>query len=486
MSRMPRIALARTARALALALAVSVALVSLVSLPGVAMAEEGVTYSASEEPSLSSPVAFLMDLDTGTVLLDRDADAQRYPASTTKVMTALLVLENASLDDVVTMEQADFDELSADSSLAGLQVGESLTVRDLLACLLLPSGNEAAYALARHVSGDWQTFVGLMNARALELGCTGTHFANPCGLHDDDHYVTAHDLARIFSAAMEHPEFREIAGASTWDLPATNLSSARTLETTNLLSDPESAVYMGEAIVAAKTGYTGEAGKCLVVGAERDGMRLVGVVLGASATTDASGVSENFYDMRSMLEWGFGAWTTGDVVAQGDLLAMAPVSLSTDGDEVGAVATGGILATVPRGTTVADLTITVPWTEDLRAPLEEGEGLGEVTVALGDRTLGTVGVAAAHAMGLSLVAFAFDWLSNPLNTVVAVVVFVAALILVWLVATSGSRRRARARSRYRISVGERPRVAPGAGGRRLEVPSSPRGARPKHGAHHRR
>lgn len=479
---------ARAVRALALALACVVALAAPVALPGPALAEEAdaPSYSASEEPSISSPVAFLMDLDTGTVLLDKDAEAQSYPASTTKVMTALLALENASLDDTVTMEQADFDELSADSSLAGLQVGETITVRDLLACLLLPSGNEAAYALARHVSGDWRTFVDLMNARAAELGCTGTHFANPCGLHSDDHYTTAHDLALILAAAVAHPEFCEIAGASSWDLPATNLSAARTLESTDLLVDPESPVYMGETVVAGKTGYTGDAGKCLVVAAESGGMRLAGVVMGASSAVDASGVSENFYDMRSMLEWGFGAWETGNVVAQGDALAVAPVTLSTDGEEVSALATGDIFATVPRGTTISDLTIEVPWTEDLRAPLEQGEDLGEVTVSLGGRVLGTVGVAAAHAMGLSLVAFAFDWLSDPLNAVVAVVVFVAIVTLVGLVASGRSRKRAR--SRYRLSVGERPRMAPGAGGRRLETPGSHghHARHARHGTPHRR
>lgn len=480
-----RAALSLPLRAAALALGLALALPCALATPARADEGGGATYSASEEPSLASPSAFLMDLDTGTVLLAKDADSRRYPASTTKVMTALLVLERASLDDVVTMDQADFDELTSDSSTAGLQVGETLTVRDLLACLLLPSGNEAAYALARHVSGDWQSFVELMNARAAELGCSGTHFANPCGLHADDHYTTAHDLALIFSAAMAHAEFAEIAGASSWELPATNLSAARTIETTNLLSDPDSAVYMGDTIVAAKTGYTGDAGKCLAVGAQRDGMRLVGVVLGASSVADASGVTENFYDMRTMLEWGFGAWTTCDVVSAGDVLATAPVELSTDGDEVDVAATGDVLATVPRGTTVADLTVEVPWTEPLRAPLDQGKGLGVATVSLDGRVLGTVGVATAHAMGLSLVAFAFDWLSDPLNTVVAVVVFVAVAVLVWLVATSGSRRRARNRSRYRISVGERPRVSPGAGGRRLEVPSQ-HGRGPRHGAHHRR
>ena len=151
-------------------------------------------------------------------------------------MTALVVLENADLDAEVTVEEGDLDEVTWDSSIAGLKVGETLTVRDLLACLLVPSGNDASYVLARFVGGgDWHAFVDMMNERAAQLGCEGTHFANPCGLHDDNHYSTARDLVRIFEAALAYPEFEEIAGSESWDLPETSQNPARTLESTESL-----------------------------------------------------------------------------------------------------------------------------------------------------------------------------------------------------------------------------------------------------------
>lgn len=464
--------------------------------PVAALADDGsaaadASYSASEPPELSSPAAFLVDPVTGTVLLEKSADEQREPASTTKVMTALVVLENADLDDQVTVEASDFDEVTADSSVAGLVAGETLSVRDLLACLLLPSGNDASYVLARHVAGDWQSFVAMMNEKAAELGCTGTHFANPCGLPDDAHYTTARDLATIFSAAAEYPEFVEIAGSATWDLPATSGNPARTLHTTDLLVDPESPVYMDGVVTAGKTGYTGDAGKCLVVGAEKDGMGLVGVVLGASDAADASGVTENFYDMRTMLDWGFGAWEYGEVVSAGDELCSAGVTLSTDGDAVGAEAAGSVVATVPRGTTLADLTVTPAWQDNegdagsFQAPLEEGQALGQAEVSLDGRTLGTVALVAASGMGLSVPAFLMWWLSDPVHAAVAVACVVAVFVAIGLLSSWSSSRR-RSRSRYRMAVGQRRTVSPGVGGQRLKPPAGRSAARSSSGAHRRR
>ena len=277
------------------------------------LAEEGdqAAYSADEPPALSARYALLIDRETGTVLLDQGSDERWYPASVTKVMTALLTIENVDLDETVTVTEEDLAEVTWDSSIAGLVPGDTLTVRDLLAGLMIPSGNDASYVLARYVGGgDWHAFVDMMNERAAELGCTDTHFVNPCGLHDDD-YSTCADLALIFEEALKHPEFVEVSSAATWELPETSVAPARELKNTDVLIDPESPVYMGDTIVSSKTGSTVEGGKSLIVLAERDGRSLIGVVMGAPLEADAAGVAPNFYDMRSLLEWGFGAWTGG-------------------------------------------------------------------------------------------------------------------------------------------------------------------------------
>ena len=472
-------------RALPALLVVLLALCCSFGVASPALAEEGdqPAYSAAEPPALSSAHALLMDYDTGTVLLDKGSHERAYPASTTKIMTALLTLENVGLDEMVTVTEADLAEISWDSSVAQLKAGDTLSVRDLLAGLLIPSGNDAAYVLARYVGGgDWHAFVDMMNERAAQLGCTDTHFVNPCGLHDDNHYTTAADLALMFREALKHPEFAEISSQSTWELPATEVSPARELEATDDLIDPESPVYMGDAIVASKTGTTWEGGRCLVTLAERDGMSLLGVTLGAPMEVDADGVGPNFYDMRSLLEWGFGAWRTGEVVSVGDALGTAEVSLSADGDEVEALATSAIVATVPADTTLEDLTLTPSWGEAFQAPLSEGASLGEVTVALGERELGTVTVGAARAMALSIPDFAIWWLtSDPVHTVLAVVIVAAVCVVIGLAA--GASSRARRRRRRATSSPHRRAVARSVQPSRLRPPAKKKG---KHVGSHMR
>lgn len=440
-----------------------------------APAADAPAYSADEPPALSSPVALLVDRDTGYVLFEQGADEQRTPASITKILTALLVLENMDLDDVVTVEEGDFEHVTAESTTAGLKAGDVLTVRDLLAGLLLPSGNDAAYVLARAVGGDWQTFVGMMNERAAELGCTSTHFSDPCGLAEENHYTTARDLVTVFEAALAYPAFQEIAGSSTWQMPATGDNPARTITTTDLLLDPESPVYMGDEIVAGKTGFTYDAGKCLIVAAQRDGMNLVGVVLGGSDEEDADGVTPNYYDMRSLLAWGFGAWETGEVVSAGDVVASAEVTLSSDGDAVDARSDDAIVTTFPRGTTIADLTVEPSWEGAFQAPIEEGDALGEAAISLDGRALGTVGVSAASTMELSLVDYALWWVtSDPVHMGIVAGVVVAVFVVTGLVSAAAGRRRRR-RDQFTIAVGERRTIAPGPGGQRLKPPSAKSG-----------
>lgn len=400
--------------------------------------------SADVPPAVVSSGVLLIDRATGTTLFEQNADAQARPASITKVMTALVVLESVDdLDEEVTVQDSDLERITWEDSVAGLKPGETYTVRDLLACLLIPSGNDASYVLARYVGGgDWHAFVDRMNERAAELGCTGTHFANPCGMDEDGHYTTARDVATFFQAALAHPEFVQIAGSSSWDLAATSEQGARTLKTTDLLLEPESPVYYPDTIQASKTGTTEGAGRCLVAEGARDGRDLVAVALGAPLDTGASGIGGCFTDVRALLEWGFDAWMTGEVVAKGEVLTEAPVSLSDSGETVGVQAGAPISGTVPRDTTVDDLTVELSWSGPLVAPLGRGQGLGQATVSLDGRVLGTVDVAAASAMGLSLPKFVQSWLSDPVHVVIVVVVAAAALTLLVVPSTLASRQRA--------------------------------------------
>ncbi len=422
----------RAALAATLIAAVATPIASSIALfaPSVALAED-TGYNADTPPELQVQSAYLKDRTTGTVLLNINSGDRRYPASTTKVMTALLVLENAKLDDTVTIAEEDFTALDENSMTAGLEVGETLTVQDMLACLLLPSANECAYALARHVSGSVDSFVELMNARAKELGCKNTNFVNPCGLHDDNHYTTAYDLSLIFDAALQLPDFVEIAGSTTWELPATNMQEARTIESTDELTNANGPVYV-EGVQAAKTGYTEAAGRCLVAAAAQGDMNLMGVVLGAPNTDSGSGVTANFVDMYTMFMWGFEAWQSGAVISEGADLGTAPVAQSSDGDEVGLVALEAFNATVPIDTKTSDLTITPAWKEELTAPISATQELGTVTVSLDGQELGTVKVGAATTMRASLFAKIGAFLSSPFNIIISILVIALAGILAYV------------------------------------------------------
>ena len=214
---------------------------------------------------IKAKAAVLVDADEGRIIFGQNEQEREYPASITKVMTALLTLEavdagKLSLDQPITASAVVNDQ-DPEGSSAGIEEGEVLTVEQLLYCLLLVSANEAADILAETVSGSREAFVELMNQRAQELGCTGTHFANTNGLHDVNHYTTAYDIYLFFREAMKHETFMTITGSVAYEVPATNKSEARELHTTNsLLSNWRILDYLYDGVDCGKTGSTPEAG----------------------------------------------------------------------------------------------------------------------------------------------------------------------------------------------------------------------------------
>lgn len=232
---------------------------------------------------LISSEAVLMDADSGEVLAAKNADASIYPASMTKVMTALLVLEaNPDLDTPVTLPEEIFPELRTEgASMAGFRPGETATVRDLLYGALLPSGAECCEALAREVSGSEEAFVELMNQKAAELGMASTHFCNPTGLHDPEHVSTVRDMARLTEAALQNETFRKLFTTERYTVPATNCHPQGFTMHSTLLSQLDGTELHSGRILGGKTGYTGEAGLCLASLAEVKGREYILVTAGA-------------------------------------------------------------------------------------------------------------------------------------------------------------------------------------------------------------
>ena len=253
----------------------------------------------ADPPSVGSPTAILIDRKTGTILYQKDANSSYYPASITKIMTALLVMENCSLDEQVTFTETGIRDVNYGSTNAGMQLGEVITIEQCLYLIMLQSANEVSAQVAEYIAGSEAAFVEQMNQRAEELGCTGTHFNNPNGLPDNNHYTTAHDMALISQEAIKHDLFREIIHTQEYTLPATNVNPApRTFKNHHAILFPGTEYYY-EYAIGGKTGYTDASQSTLVTFAEKDGLLFIATVFkgdGAKIVLDTKKLFEYGYE----------------------------------------------------------------------------------------------------------------------------------------------------------------------------------------------
>ncbi len=248
----------------------------------------------------------MFELETQTVLYEKLPDQHMYPASLTKVMTAILAIELGNLDDELVVDESIHTLLPAGSSHIALETGEQLSLKDLLYALMLPSANDAALVISMHYGVTNDHFVQMMNEKAKELGMNDTNFMNPHGFHEENHYSTASDLAKLVIYAMENETFREIVKVPRYEISATNLKEPRLIASTNdLLNSKDLFLYEGAWIqkeypgsLGVKTGYTPEAGHCLISYTRNNGMGLVVIALNGSA-------NDNYTDIHTLLDYGF-------------------------------------------------------------------------------------------------------------------------------------------------------------------------------------
>ncbi len=240
-------------------------------------------------PEVVAESAIVIEANTGTVLYEKDADTQRYPASITKILTTLLALENSSLDEVVTFSEDAVYKNEGSTSHIARDVGEEMTMEQCLYAVMLESANECAYAVAEHVGdGDYQSFIDMMNEKAEELGCTNTNFTNANGLPDEDHVTSCRDMALIAQEAIKNSTFRKIISTVRYTIPTTNKHDEETYLNNHhrMISSYKGTEYLYEYCIGGKTGYTDVAGNTLVTYAEKDGMLLICVVMKTSAPYD--------------------------------------------------------------------------------------------------------------------------------------------------------------------------------------------------------
>jgi len=364
--------------------------------------EETASSDVAESATSSifnSPVgaALLLEMNTGTVLYSKNADEQMYPASLTKIMTCMLALEHGNLDDIITVSASALEGLEVGAEMDAnhhLQVGEQMRLEDMLYYLMLESANESCVVIAEYVAGSLSAFIDMMNQTAQELGCTGTHFANPHGLHDEEHYSTANDLAKITLKALENEVFRIITDTASYELPATNLQEGRTLSSTNQLINDKlvnNAYYYSKAS-GIKTGFTTPAGRCLISTASNENLHLLSVILHAETMEDENGnwVFRSFPETINLFEWGFETYRISTVMSTLYPVAEIPVNMAA-GAETVALAPAQEVRTLMRSNydpekVVLDVKLHSP---SVDAPVEAGQVLGSVNVSYDGEVLGT-------------------------------------------------------------------------------------------------
>ena len=282
---------------------------ALALMSGAALAESPADYNKNvpqllREEHLYADSAILVDAISGDVLFSKNARARMYPASTTKVMTLLLALESGIAMDTTIVIPQQASQIPADSSLIPVFPGDMMTFRDLLYGFMLTSGNDGANAIAVLVSGNVDAFVERMNRRAKELGCEDTHFVNPHGYHDPQHYSTALDLARMASEGVKLDAFRKITSAPSYIMKiqrGNNAMEQRVVNSNSLLKSDNTYYYPD--CIGIKTGYHSQAGQCFVGAAERDGVRLVTVDLHCMGSVD------KWVDTIRLFNYGFTCYT---------------------------------------------------------------------------------------------------------------------------------------------------------------------------------
>ncbi|MEA4919625.1 MAG: D-alanyl-D-alanine carboxypeptidase family protein [Clostridiaceae bacterium] len=417
-----------------------------------------ISVNALEAPTINAKGAIIGEMKTGETVYELNADEKLYPASTTKIMTGILALEYGNTNDVITVSSDAVNGLSESGSSTLLKAGEQMNFMDMVTYLLVASGNDAANALAEHVSGSTAAFVDLMNSKAQELGCTNTHFANPNGLHDENHYTTARDLLKIAEYAMKNETFASLVKIDKITLPATNMRGTQTISTTNhLISRWRNRNYYYEGAIGIKTGSTTPAGLCLVSGIKSGDLTYITVVLGAGEAADGS--LGSFTETIKLLDYAKNGFEVQPMVNSSDPVTEAPVSLGKDADSVVLIPENGFTALLPKGFNQADVTVSYAVNEDIKAPIEKGDILGKATYSYKGKEYTTVNLVASESIRRSTWFFIIDSVIGIFSSTffkIAIGLIMLAIIA-FLTYAMVNRRKRKRRNVYRSSYQSRRR-----------------------------
>lgn len=369
-------------------------------------------FSPDFEPKAQS--VLMINLDTNTTIYSKQPDAKVYPASTTKIMTYIIATENIpDLDNtMITFTQQMADTLKGSgSSLAGLKVGDVLTAHDLLYCMMVPSGNDAAVALATYVGGgDIQKFVDMMNQKAQDLGCTNTHFMNPHGLQDENHYTTASDLAKIAQYAMKMNYFDEITNTLRYTFTIKDGPRKGTtawVDTTNFLINQNligSTDYYYQYARGIKTGHTDEAGYCLVSSARAEGISYLCVMMNTqSPGTDSSGavIHQEMLDTRQLYRWAYQNFQLKQVLSASQATMEVPLDYAWGKDHLLLSPETTVSAILPNDVDPSNVEIVPDLPQSVAAPVKRGDQVGTAKLVYNGEEIGSVNLVSSESVDRS-------------------------------------------------------------------------------------
>lgn len=335
--------------------------------------------TTNADVALGAPTAILMDANTGKILYEKNAYEKMYPASTTKIMTAILALEHRELSDVAPVSYDAIFDVPKGYSNANLQIDESLTYEQLLNILLIPSANDAANVIAEDIGGSVDSFASMMNTKASEIGCKNTHFVNANGVHDDNHFSTAYDLALMGRYAMKNNTFRKIVNTVRYTLPTTNKYDRldRTfINTNNLINNKNKQYY--EYCTGIKTGYTDPAKNCIVASAKKDNLELVCVILGANNEVD----DNKFKDCVTLFDYGFDNYAYKNIAKKDNVYkVISPRNASSDTKDLNVLFENDINVLVKKLDVDNSISPDVHL-DNIKAPINKGDVVGTISYSV--------------------------------------------------------------------------------------------------------
>ncbi len=401
----------------------------------------GASASFNSLLETEAEIVLLVNTDNETVIFDKNADKRTAPASLTKIVTCMLVLENCSdLSTPVTCKRESLNGLYAqNAATAGILAGETLTVKDLLYCLMLPSAADAANILADYIgNGNSDDFVIMMNDFVAKLGCKNTKFVNPHGLDENPNaYTTANDLYKITKYALQNSTFKEITSTARYDIkPTEKYAYTRYLHNTNKMMNAGIPDYYHKAVTGVKTGTTEKAGRCVITTASQDGYNYMLIVMNAPQyDIDNDGVEENvaFTESKKIYNWAFDNIVLTKVTNTTDVVTVVDVAYSSKVDHLRLVPAEEISALVPLGTETSSL-ITRPIESETpkmaKAPIKKGDVLGKAEVLYGEDVVATVDLIAAEDIDFNIFTFIFSMIKTLFSTTVFKILLAIFIVLV--------------------------------------------------------